>query len=189
MSPTLASNGPGTAFAPGLAADVEPWYAIRVRSHFEFTTSNILGDKGFEHFVPFYRAQRRWSDRVKELDTPLFPGYVFCRFDASSPLRVLTTPGVVDIISAGRTPVPVDEGEISALQEICCSGLLVQQWPYLVVGQRVLIERGPLAGTEGIVVEMKGRYRLVTSITILQRSVAAEIDRAWIRPLSARFGN
>jgi transcription antitermination factor NusG len=183
MGLTPATNRPHAAIISGIAAEVKAWYAIRVRSHFEFTTSNILRDKGFEQFLPFYRSSRRWSDRVKELDMPLFSGYIFCRFDASSPLRVLDTPGVVHIISAGRTPIPVDQREISALQDICRSGLPVQPWPYLEVGRRVYIERGPLAGAEGVVVEMKGRYRLVASISILQRSVSAEIDRDWIRPL------
>jgi transcription antitermination factor NusG len=179
----FTSNSPDRAAIPSVAGGVKLWYAIRVRSRFELATSNLLHDKGFEEFLPLYRSQRRWSDRVKELDTPLFPGYVFCRFDASSPLQVLTTPGVVHIISAGRIPVPVDEREISALQNVCRSGLPVQPWPYLEVGRRVSIERGPLAGAEGVVVEIKGRYRLVASISILHRSVAAEIDRDWIRPL------
>jgi transcription antitermination factor NusG len=183
MELVSTTNNPEGAFMPGMAAAVHPWYAIRVRSRFEFTTSSVLRDKGFERLLPLYRSWRRWSDRVKELDMPLFPGYVFCRFDASSPLRVLTTPGVVHIVSAGRTPIPVDEHEISVLQDICGSGLPVQPWPYLEVGRRVSIDRGPLAGTEGIVVELKGRCRLVASITLLQRSVAAEIDRDWIRPL------
>jgi len=184
MALTLTTNSlSGTDFIPGIVAEANPWHAIRVRSRFECTTSNILRDKGFEQFLPLYRSRRRWSDRVKEIDMPLFPGYVFCRFDASSPMGVLTTPGVVHIVSAGRTPIPVDELEISALQDVCNSGLPLQPWPYLEVGRKVSIERGPLAGTEGAVIEMKGRYRLVVSISMLQRAVAAEIDRDWIRPL------
>jgi transcription antitermination factor NusG len=183
MGLTLATSSTNATFLPQAGAEVQPWYALRVRTRFEFTTSNILRDKGFEHFLPFYHSQRRWSDRVKEVDTPLFPGYVFCRLDAAAPLPVLMTPGVIDIISAGRTPIPVNEHEISALQEICDSGLAMQPWPYLEVGRRVGIERGPLAGSKGVVVELKGRYRLVASISLLQRSVAAEIDRDWIRPL------
>jgi transcription antitermination factor NusG len=183
MATAFLANRSIAGYIPGIAVDVKPWYAVRVRSRFEFTTSSILRDRGFEQLLPLYRSRRRWCDRVKELDMPLFPGYVFCRFDASSPVRVLTTPGVVHIISAGRTPIPVDEREISALQDICRSDLPVQPWPYLELGRRVLIERGPLAGTEGVVVELKGGYRLVASISILQRSVAAEIDRDWIRPL------
>lgn len=183
MALTLTTNTLNTDFIPAIAAEAIPWHAVRVRSRFEYTTSTILRDKGFEQFLPLYRSRRRWSDRVKEVDMPLFPGYVFCRFDASAPLSILTTPGVVHIVSAGRTPIPVDASEISALQDICCSGLPLQPWPYLEAGRRVSIERGPLAGTDGVVIEMKGRYRLVVSISMLQRSVAAEIDRDWIRPL------
>ena len=62
------------------------------------------------------------------------------------------------------------------------SGLLVMPWPYLEVGQPVLIERGPLAGLEGILERVKNGLRIVVSVTLLQRAVAAEIDRAWVRP-------
>lgn len=184
MALTLTDNRSHASFLPAIAAKLNPWYAIRVRSRFEFSAAHLLREKGFEQFLPFYRSRRQWSDRVKEMDMPLFSGYVFCRFDASSPLHVLTTPGVIDIICAGKTPVPVDDGEISALQDICGSGLPVEPWPYLEVGRRISIEHGPLAGAEGVVIEMKGRCRLVASISILHRSVAAEIDRDWIRPLS-----
>jgi transcription antitermination factor NusG len=183
MALTLTTNISNTEFIPSGESDDKPWHAIRVRSRFEYTTASILRDKGYEQFLPLYRSRRRWSDRVKEIDMPLFPGYIFCRFDTSSPIGVLTTPGVVHIVSAGKNPLPVDVHEITALQEICRSGLPLQPWPYLEAGRRVSIERGPLAGTEGVVIEMKGRYRLVVSISMLQRSVAAEIDRDWIRPL------
>ena len=183
-SPTDANIIPDPAFVSGTVLDVGPWYAIRVRSRFEHRTSNLLRDKGFEQFFPVYRSRRVWSDRVKELDVPLFPGYVFCRFDAAAPLNVLNTPGVIHIVSAGMKPVPVEQREILAIQTICNSGLTTRPWPFLEVGRQVRIERGPLAGTEGIVVEMKTQLRLVVSITLLQRSVAAEIDRDWILPLS-----
>ena len=62
-------------------------------------------------------------------------------------------------------------------------------WTFLAAGQRVVVERGPLAGAEGIVVSLKGRYRLVASIYLLQRSVAVEIDREWARPGIPQRGN
>jgi len=183
MSLTVETHPTVAAATSGPSCAANPWYAVRVRSRYEFTTSGLLREKGLEYFLPSYRSRRLWSDRVKELDVPLFAGYVFCRFDFASMLRVLTTPGVMDIVSAGKTPIPVDEGEISALQEICSSGVPVEPWPYLQRGRQIVIERGPLAGAEGIVVEMKGRWRLIASISILHRSVAAEIDREWIRPV------
>ena len=163
----------------------QSWYAIRVRSRFERVASATLAGKGYEEFLPLYRARRRWSDRSKELDLPLFPGYLFCRFDVQERLLpILTTPGVISITGAGRIPVPIPDPEILAIQIMIGSGLCVQPWPLLSVGSKVLIERGPLAGIEGVLLNADKRYRLVVSVSLLQRSVAVEIDRDWIRPIS-----
>ena len=91
---------------------------------------------------------------MKEVEIPLFPGYLFCRFDAADPYRVLNSPGVVNVISVGRRPLPVDEQEVASIQKVCRSGRDAQPWPFLQVGRRVRVECGPLAGTEGIVERM-----------------------------------
>jgi transcription antitermination factor NusG len=161
-----------------------PWYAIRVQSRFEAVASAILRGKGYEEYLPVYRSRRRWSDRVKQIDLPLFPGYFFCRLDVCGRLLpVLTTPGVIAIVGVGKTPIPVAEDEIDAIQAVLRSGLAAQPWPFLNVGEKVLIERGPFAGVEGIVLTTERKYRLVVSVAILQRSVAVEIDRDWARPI------
>ena len=94
----------GLAVVHAAAANVHPWYAVRVRSRFEFVTSAVLEEKGYETFLPSYRSRRAWSDRMKEVEIPLFPGYLFCRFDAADPYRVLNSPGVVNVISVGPSP-------------------------------------------------------------------------------------
>lgn len=91
-------------------------------------------------------------------------------------------PGVVGLVGFGKTPSPIPDDEIENIRTIVQSGVLVQPWPFLEVGQRVLIERGPLAGVEGILLELKGQFRLVVSIALLHRSVSAEVDRNWVRP-------
>jgi len=181
----LFTDRPATWREPTCFATTElyPWYAVRVRSRYEFVTSRDLRSKGYEEFLPSYRTHHRWSDRVRDLELPLFPGYLFCRFNPRDPYRLLNSPGVVHVVSAGREYVPVNESEIAAIQSVCRSGLPVEPWPFLQVGRRILVERGPLAGTEGIVVELRGKCRLVASLTLLQRSVASEIDREWVRPV------
>ena len=80
------------------------WYGIRVRSKFEQVVWAALGNKGYETFLPLYRANHVWSDRLKQMELPLFPGYTFCRFDVRDRLLpILTTPGVVSIVHAGKT--------------------------------------------------------------------------------------
>lgn len=162
-----------------------PWYAIHVQSKFEKVASTVLRDKGLEEFLPLYSVKRQWSDRVKQVDLPLFPGYLFCRIDiAGRLLPVVTTPGVRGVVSAGRYPIPVSEQEIEAVQAVVRSGLPVMPWPGLIAGAPVLIERGPLAGVEGIVLDVNKKYGLIVSVPLLQRAVAVEIEREWVRPLA-----
>ena len=165
------------------------WYALRVQSRLSSLASTTLRGKGYEEFLPLYRSRRKWSDRIKELELPLFPGYLFCRFDVSDRLMpILTTPGVIGILGAGKTPVPVDLEEIEAIRAILRSGLAAQPWPLLRVGAKVYIERGPMAGLEGIIARTDKVYRLVVSVSMLQRSVAVEIDREWARPIADGTG-
>jgi transcriptional antiterminator NusG len=167
----------------GVSRQNFPWYAIRLRSNFERCASQILEEKGFPTFLPTYRTRRTWSDRTKEIDVPLFTGYTFCKFDPLSRLPILTTPGVVSILESPSGPIPVEESEIEAVRTLLRSGLPVGPWPFLVEGQRVLVERGPLTGAEGLIVSLKNKYRLVVSLSLLQRSVSVEIDRECVRPL------
>jgi transcription antitermination factor NusG len=173
-------------FASSAAADLH-WYAIQVETRLGSLASATLHNKGYEALLPLYRARRQWSDRVKEVSLPLFPGYLFCRFDVRGRiLPILTTPGVMSIVGAGKTPVPVEEVEMENIRTLLRSGHAPQPWPFLSAGERVYIERGPLAGLEGIISEADKMYRLVVSVTLLQRSVAVEIDREWARPVTQR---
>ena len=157
-----------------------PWFALRTRSNFEKVAAIALENKGLTPYLPTYRSRRRWSDRVVVAETPLFQGYVFCRFDPLNRLPVLTTTGVISIVGCGTEPAPVDDEEIAAIEAILSSGLATEPCPFLREGQKVRVRRGSLAGVEGILTKKKSDFRLVISVTMLQRSIAVEIDREWI---------
>jgi transcription antitermination factor NusG len=159
-----------------------PWFALQVRTRHETAIAGFLDAKGYEQFVPTYKIQKRWSDRVKVTEAPLFPGYLFCRFDPQFRLPILKTPGVIQVVGFNRIPTPIDETEIHAIQTLMASGLTTQPWPFLAVGDRVRIDSGPLRGLDGIVVKLKENHRLVVSVTLLRRSVAVEIDSALVEP-------
>ena len=165
--------------------DYAPWFALRVRGRFEKMVATLLDQKGYESFLPLYRSRRCWSDRFKEVELPLFPGYVFCRFSLMSRLPILNTHGVLHIVGIGRNPVPVEDSEVSVLQQLVKTGVKAQPWPFLRVGQDVCIERGPLVGLRGKIVSLGSRHRMVVSVSLLQRSVAAEIESSWVSPLMA----
>lgn len=154
-----------------------PWYGIRTKSNQEKIAASVLAAKGFEQYLPTYRARRRWSDRVVETSLPLFPGYVFCRFAASRKVEILTTPGVASVVSFAGLPAPISDSEISAIQTLIESGSAIEPHPYLKEGQPVRVVRGPLEGAEGILVKKRDHWRMLVSISLLQRSVAVEVDR------------
>ncbi len=166
----------------GAAAGRQPWFALQVRLRHETGVAAHLRGLGYEEFLPLCKSRTRWSDRVKKLDTPLFPGYLFCRFDPLRRLPILKTPGVIQVLGYSHQPIPVDETEIEAIQALVSSGIPSEPWPYLEIGEKVGIESGPLRGREGVLVEFKGSRRLILSIALLQRSVAVEIDAALVRP-------
>jgi len=159
-----------------------PWFAILARSGREKYATMLLENAGFECFLPISKSTRKWSDRMKDVEVPLFPGYLFCRMNPNDRLPVLTTPGVIQIAGIGKMPIPVEEHEIAAVRQIEKSGLSAMPWPYLRVGNTARIEEGPLRGVTGIVVKIKSALKLVLSIELLQRSIAVEIDRNWISP-------
>ncbi len=163
------------------------WFALHVKSRHEKMVSSILSSKGFEQILPVYRSNRKWVDREREIDLPLFPGYVFCQFSLDARIAVVTTPGVVDIVRCGREFAPVDPAEIAALRAVMKSHLPARPWQYLASGEQVMIEGGPLHGVIGILLQTKNSKRVVLRVTALCRSVSVEIDGEQIVPYPPRF--
>jgi transcription antitermination factor NusG len=159
------------------------WFALQTRSRWEATTAGLLRGKGLETLLPTYTTKRKWSDRFKVVESPLFPGYVFCRFDVHNRLPVLITPGVISVVGRGKTPIAVDDAEILSIQAAIGSGIHMEPWPYVEIGERVRIKDDVLDGMEGILTSFKGSHRVVISVALLRRSVALEIDRSRITPL------
>jgi transcription antitermination factor NusG len=158
------------------------WFALTVRPNHEHSATRGLGCQGFETYLPVYRARKRWSDRVRQTDAVLFPGYVFCRFGLREKLRVLQSPGVRSIVGAGKQPAPVEENEISAVRAVLSSGGAVAPWPYLRIGQSVIIEHGPLAPLRGVILRTKNSWRVVVSVDALGSSVSVELDSDLLSP-------
>ena len=158
------------------------WFALRVRSRAEKIVSLHLESRGYRTLCPMYVDRRSYADRIKTVEAALFPGYLFCFFPHANRLPVLSSPGVESIVGFGRAH-PVDLEEIQTLSAVMKAGVYARPFPFLKVGQKVRVESGPLVNLEGILVATKSRYRLVLSISLLQRSVVAEIDSGQIRPL------
>jgi transcription antitermination factor NusG len=152
------------------------WYAIYTSGRHEKAVARQLEDRSIESFLPLYRSWHRWKDRRKLVDLALFPSYVFVKIDAKDRLRVLQVPGVVNLVSFNGQPAALPEDELNALRSGLDNQLYAEPHPYLRVGKKVRVVRGPMAGAEGILSRKKDKYRVVISLDVLMRSVAVELD-------------
>jgi transcription antitermination factor NusG len=163
---------------------VPHWYAVYTRANHEKRVAEQLEQRSVEHFLPSYDSVRRWKDRKVHLQMPLFPGYVFVRIPLFDQLRTLQIRSVVRIVGFNGTPTPLPEEEIQAIQNGLRQGVCAEPHPYLVVGRRVRVVAGPLAGLQGIMLKKKNRTRVVISLELIMRSVAVEVDPAQLQPIS-----
>jgi transcription antitermination factor NusG len=156
---------------------VEPlWYAAYTCANHEKRVTEQLVQRSVEHFLPLYESVRRWNDRRIRLQLPLFPGYVFVRLALRDRLRVLQVPSVVRLVGFDGHPAPLPDREIEALRNGLTNQLRAEPHPYLVVGRRVRIKHGPLAGVEGILIRKKNALRVILSLDLIKRSASVEVD-------------
>ena len=154
--------------------DMKYWYALQVRPKYERISETGLQNKGYEVFLPTYR-KRQETDRAA-VDRPLFPGYLFCRMTQESKGQIVTTPGVMKIVSFGKHAAVVDDQEIDDIRSMVRSDVLREPWQYLPAGCVVQVRSGPLQGLTGVLLSIKATRRIIVSVSILQRSVAAVLD-------------
>ena len=154
------------------------WYALYVKSRHEFVVSDELQRKGIETFLPSVTRLKQWNDRKKQVEMPLFPGYLFVSI-APEPggfQNVIKTRGAVMFISlAPGHPTPVAPEEIDSLKILLGSGENVDIYPHLQEGAPVRVTRGVFRGARGILKQKHGQNVFLVSIELLGRSVAVKI--------------
>ena len=159
------------------------WYSLYVKPKLTKDIAESLREKGYDAFTPISVITRQWRDRIGKIEAPHFPGYVFARLDLRGRMPVLLTPGVHGLVGIGKQPIAIEEDEIANVRRLITSGLPLESWAFLRRGERVTIERGPLAGVSGVFLEMKKSYRLIVSVELIGRSIAVEVDPGSVRAI------
>jgi transcription antitermination factor NusG len=160
------------------------WYALTVRSRHEKSVFAQLDAKEHTVFLPLYNRRTKWVDRWQTVQVPLFPGYVFCHFDAGERSKVIATSGVIDVVRFGADLAAIDPAQIEAVRRVVDSRLNTAPHEGLVAGDRVRIGEGPLIGLTGTLLDGRKNPRFAISVELLRRSVIVEVDREWVLPLS-----
>ena len=172
-----------------LQSRVEPqephWYAAYTCANHEKRVAEQLRLRSIEYFLPMYQTVRKWKDRRKPLELPLFPGYIFLRLPVQDRLRVLELASVVRLVGFGALPCALPDREIETLRSVLSCRLRTEPHLYPAVGRRVRIIRGPLKGIEGTLVRKKGIVRLVLSVDIIRKSATVEVDPTDVEPIKS----
>jgi transcription antitermination factor NusG len=165
------------------ASHLQPhWYAVYTRSRHEKMVAEQLVHRSVDHFLPLYDAVRKWKNGRFNVLLPLFPGYLFVYIPLRERLRVLQVPGVVQLVSSSGVPLALPQAEIETIRDALTKGLQAHPHPYLKVGSRVRIIRGPLEGLHGILLRKKGKLRLIVSVDLIMRSISIDVDASEVEP-------
>ncbi len=166
-----------------LESGVNRWYAVYTCPRHEKRVAEHLASRAVEHFLALHVVRRRWKDRQKFVEFPLFPGYVFVHFDLmKNRLRVLEVPGIVHLVSFNGSPAALPDNEIDGLRGGLADAAHVRPYPYtnmtagMTAGRRVRINDGPFSGLEGKLVRRKGSFHVILSIEMIQRSLLVDVD-------------
>jgi transcription termination/antitermination protein NusG len=174
---------------PGLEQAVtesgESWYAVQTRPRHERVVVQRLREKGLTTFLPLVTEVRRWSDRWKSVELPLFSCYAFVKIlDTNEDrLKVLRTDSVFDFVGVSRLGTPIPNEEIDAVRAIVEGGVNWESYPFLKIGQRVRIRSGAMDGVEGILVSRDGKRSVVVSVDAIQRSLSVRVEGYDIEPV------
>src|SRR3954453_3637035 len=175
------------AAAFSAAPSAPQWWAAYTRGRHEKRAAALLEQRGIENFLPLHARMEQWNDRKKRVLWPLFPSYLFVRCDLRDLPRVLGGYGIVTVVRVGSTPMPVPDEEGENVRRFAAAieahGLEPELEPYLAVGERVCIGAGPLCGVEGIVVQRRGRPRVLVGLQAVGQGLSVEVDAASLQPL------
>jgi transcription antitermination factor NusG len=160
------------------STEVEHWYALQTRAKHERVVKDRLDERGVVTFLPMVTEIRRWSDRKKKLELPLFSCYLFARLAPTrlNRLRMLSVQGVFSFVGTRGEGLPIPNEQIEAVQALVQQQLPYSSYPFLKTGQRVRVCSGSLKGLEGILLSHDGDSTLVISVDAIQRSLAVRVD-------------
>ena len=151
------------------------WRVLHVIPNHEKKVVTHLLYRSVEHFLPLYSERSRWSDRSVTLERPLFPGYIFACFARESRRAVISSPGVIRVLGNKENEV-VDAEEIDRIRKAIATGCVLRPHPPITVGTPVRVSNGVFAGTEGLVIELRNKCKVIISMSAVKQCYSFEAD-------------
>jgi transcription antitermination factor NusG len=152
------------------------WHVVYTMPKAERRVALSIGEIGIETYLPLCTIVRQWSDRLKKVEVPLFPNYVFVKVDEKTRRNVYKIKEPIRFISIDKRPAVVDEREIQTIRQVLSGGSKVSSEAYFQQGMMVRIKQGQFAGLEGIVIKRNGTTRLLVRIERLMKAYSFNIS-------------
>jgi transcription antitermination factor NusG len=171
--------------------EVPRWFACYTRARAEKRVERMLLERSIDAYLPTMTLKRVWADRQKVVAFPLFPSYVFGRFELRDLHRVLTIPGVATVVRIGGQPAPVPDADIENIRRLVAGLTKTDQRPELrpfQEGERVVVSDGPFRGIEGVVTQLRGRAHVLVGLRTIGYSLSVQIQERLLQSIMRTSG-
>lgn len=160
------------------------WYAFYVNPRHEKKAFLRIQELQVEAYIPTVKIWNQWSDRKKEVEKVLIPGYIFCRIKLEDRLSVLQTPGVVSIVKVGGKLVSIPDEQIETLKQFVRNSDTLTTETQLFKGEKVRVFKGAFAGATGVVKSIRGKTRLFLVLDNLNLAYSVKIQKSDLQRLN-----
>ena len=162
------------------------WIVVRSKPRSEKIAYTQLKEKGIEAYLPLLKERRKWSDRKKWVEFPLFSSYLFAKIEIKNSIFVLQTNGVSSLVKFGEVIAIVQDEVVHAIKLAIDGGYQLTPAEYFIAGNAVEVIEGPMRGVKGIVAQLKGKDRLVIKIDAIQQALSIDIDTRFIKNIKRK---
>jgi transcriptional antiterminator RfaH len=163
----------------------DPWFVIWAESRAEKKVAQRIEAMRLSPWLPLVKERHRWSDRWREMECPLFPGYLFARTTNADWSQVLRTPGVLTVVKEAGKPALLANSFVSSLRDAIgregATPEAVAESVDYASGDEVIVEEGVLRGVRGVVRERRSGRQLVIWVAEIGRGVAFTIGSVMVR--------
>ncbi|MFQ6612824.1 MAG: UpxY family transcription antiterminator [Fidelibacterota bacterium] len=168
---------------------MESWIAVRSKPRAEKVACEQLVKKGITAYLPLVKQKRKWSDRTKWVELPLFSSYLFAKIELKNSIFVLQTHGVSSIVRFNGTIAIIQDKVVESIRMALEGGYTLEATEYFSVGDEVEVIAGPMKGARGMVIRVKGSEKFVIRIDAIQQAIALHIDRKYLRSADSKHAN
>lgn len=160
--------------------------AVYTKPRHEKVAFKFLCEKNIKTYLPLIKVKRKWSDRYKWIEKPMFNSYIFVYAEKNETFNIVQSYGVHHVVKIGGEIIPIRETEINGIRNLIEGGFNPEPTDYFAIGDEVEIIGGPLRGMFGLVTRIKGQDYFILKIDAIQHAIQCQIERRWLKTVKKK---